>query len=561
MKDTRFAKFLLFINGLVPLTLLCWDGYHHALGANPANFAIRTTGILTLVFLSLTLLVTPVRKITGWNWLIFSRRTFGLFAFFYASAHFLLFFGLDRAWSVSSTIAEMIKRKYLFVGITGLLLMVPLAITSTNAMIKRLGSARWAALHRLVYLAAIAGVVHYYMLVKADVKQPLAFALVLALLLGYRLSVFSRQRKSTVRGKVMESTVKQGPWSGQLRVVRMVQETPDVRTFRLALPDGSALPFNARPGQYLALSLTIDGKPVKRTYTIASSPTQRDYCELTIKREEKGLASRHLHDTTHEGDLLTVSAPFGHFTFDGTGSDSVVLIAGGVGVTPVMSMLRYLADRNWKGDIFFVFSVKTQADIIFRTELEALQKRFANLHLVVTLTRAEGETWTGRTGRIDAKLLTEAIPKLTTRPAYICGPSAMMDPTVQLLKDLGVPANQIKTEAFGSAKKSGSTASAEAKPETVPEKSAKSAVPMVTFTKSAKTVPLKPLVTLLEIGEAAGLNVPYECRSGVCGTCKQKLVTGSVTMDAQDALDDTDKANGMILLCQAHATASVTIDA
>ncbi len=192
-KDIRFAKFLLLVNGGVPLALLGWDACHHKLGANPVNFAILTTGMLALVFLLLTLSVTPLRKITGLNWLIFSRRTLGLFAFFYASLHFLIFFSLDRSFSISSTLSEMLKRKYLFVGITGLLVMVPLAVTSTNAMIKRLGGKRWRALHRLAYVAAIAGVIHYYMQVKADVRQPLVFAGVLALLLGYRLVVSLRQ--------------------------------------------------------------------------------------------------------------------------------------------------------------------------------------------------------------------------------------------------------------------------------------------------------------------------------------------------------------------------------
>ena len=194
--DLRFARLLVLINGAVPAALLGWDAWHHQLGANPVSFAILTTGLLALIFLLLTLLVTPLRKLSGWNWIIFSRRTLGLYAFFYASLHFLIFFGFDRSFSVSGTLSEMVKRKYLMVGATGLLVMVPLAVTSTNAMIKRLGGKRWRALHRLVYVAAIAGVLHYYMQVKADVRQPLAFATVLAMLLGYRLVVYWRQRKT-----------------------------------------------------------------------------------------------------------------------------------------------------------------------------------------------------------------------------------------------------------------------------------------------------------------------------------------------------------------------------
>src|SRR5208282_4313429 len=175
--------------------LLMWDQTHNRLGANPQNFLILTTGMMTLIFLTLTMAVTPLRKVTGLNWVIQLRRMLGLYAFFYGCLHFLCFFSLDRGFSVSSTLTEMVKRKYLFVGITGLLVMVPLAVTSTNAMIKRLGGKRWRALHRLAYVAAIAGVIHYYMQVKADVRQPLAFAAVLAILLGYRLMVYWRRPK------------------------------------------------------------------------------------------------------------------------------------------------------------------------------------------------------------------------------------------------------------------------------------------------------------------------------------------------------------------------------
>ena len=194
--DLRFARWLVLVNGAVPLVLLGWDAWRHKLGANPVNSAIHTTGMLALIFLALTLAVTPLRKITGLNWIIFARRTFGLYAFFYASLHFLIFFSLDRSFSISSTLSEMVKRKYLIIGSTGLLVMAPLAATSTNAMIKRLGGKRWRALHRLAYVAAIAGVTHYYMQVKADVRLPLVFGAVLAVLLGYRLVVYVRRPKA-----------------------------------------------------------------------------------------------------------------------------------------------------------------------------------------------------------------------------------------------------------------------------------------------------------------------------------------------------------------------------
>ena len=135
-KNLRFAKLLVIVNAGVPAVLLAWDWLNHNknLGANPAHFMILTTGMLALIFLLLTMLVTPLRKISGWNWIIFSRRTLGLYAFFYASLHFLIFFSLDRGFSVSGTLSEMLKRKFLVVGSIGLLVMIPLAVTSTNAM-------------------------------------------------------------------------------------------------------------------------------------------------------------------------------------------------------------------------------------------------------------------------------------------------------------------------------------------------------------------------------------------------------------------------------------------
>src|SRR5262249_2575029 len=159
----------------VPVALLAWDAWGGRLGTNPVDFAIRTTGILTLIFLVLSLAVTPVSRITGYGWLGQFRRTFGLAAFFHAPPHYFVFLRLERGGDIAGTASEVVKRPYLLVGMTGLVLMVPLAATSTDQAIRRLGPARWKALHRLAYLAAAAGALHFYMLVKADTRRPVAF--------------------------------------------------------------------------------------------------------------------------------------------------------------------------------------------------------------------------------------------------------------------------------------------------------------------------------------------------------------------------------------------------
>lgn len=198
MKDTRFAKLVLLINGLVPLALLLWDVWRKQVGANPLEFVTRTTGMLTLVFLLITLTISPLRRISGVNWLVKFRRMLGLLAFFYGSLHLLTYIAFDRFFRFSTIPADVAGRRFIAVGLAAFVLMLPLAITSTDAMIKRLGGKRWARLHRVVYAAAILGVLHFYMLVKSDVRQPLTFAFLLAVLIGFR--IFAKYHQS--RGRV-----------------------------------------------------------------------------------------------------------------------------------------------------------------------------------------------------------------------------------------------------------------------------------------------------------------------------------------------------------------------
>ncbi|HZI59808.1 MAG TPA: protein-methionine-sulfoxide reductase heme-binding subunit MsrQ [Pyrinomonadaceae bacterium] len=182
-----FPKVVVFINALIPLLLLLWDLYRKQVGPNPLEFATRTTGMLTLVFLSLTVAITPLRRIFGFNSLGKFRRMLGLFAFFYGMLHLLTYVWFDRLFNFVSVAGDVVQRPFILVGMTAFVLMVPLAITSTNRMVKRLGGKGWARLHRLVYLAAIAGVVHFWMLVKSDIRLPLTFAFIILFLLGYRL--------------------------------------------------------------------------------------------------------------------------------------------------------------------------------------------------------------------------------------------------------------------------------------------------------------------------------------------------------------------------------------
>ena len=189
MKDLRFSKFVIFTNALVPLALLLWDVYHKRVGANPGEFMTRTTGIMTLVFLMITLAVTPARKITGLNWLVKFRRLLGLFAFFYGFLHLLTYIWFDRYFNLRSIPGDVVTRPFIAFGMTAFFLMLPLAITSTNKMVKRLGGKRWIKLHKLIYAAGVVGALHFWLFVKSDTRLPLTFGFILLLLLGHRLFV------------------------------------------------------------------------------------------------------------------------------------------------------------------------------------------------------------------------------------------------------------------------------------------------------------------------------------------------------------------------------------
>lgn len=206
LSATRLArlKVLVFVASLAPFLMLVlrglnsWQERSFNLGANPIEFITRDLGESTLIFLMITLAVTPVRRLTGWPWLIKLRRMLGLFAFFYASLHFVTYIWLDQFFDLQDMVKDVIKRPFITVGFLAFVCLIPLAATSTNGMVRRLGGKRWQALHRLVYAIAILGVVHYWWLVKRDIREPLLYAGILAVLLGVRIYWKLHKRNQTL---------------------------------------------------------------------------------------------------------------------------------------------------------------------------------------------------------------------------------------------------------------------------------------------------------------------------------------------------------------------------
>ena len=195
----RFYKPIVFVTCLIPLGLLVWNGLHGGLGANPIEKITHTTGDWTLNFLLITLAITPVRKLTRQYWLINYRRMLGLFAFFYGFLHLMTYVWLDKFFDVHEMLADIVKRRFITAGMTGFILMIPLALTSTKWAIRKLGGKRWQALHRLIYFSAAAGVIHYIWLVKADLRTPLKYAFVLGVLLLYRAISWAIARSQAAR--------------------------------------------------------------------------------------------------------------------------------------------------------------------------------------------------------------------------------------------------------------------------------------------------------------------------------------------------------------------------
>lgn len=213
MNKLRITKFIIFFAALVPLGRLVWKYFHGGLGANPIEVITHSTGDWTLILILTTLAITPLRRITKQYWMIGVRREIGLFAFFYGTLHFTTYIWLDKFFDWHEMIKDIAKRPFITVGFTAFVLLIPLALTSTAGWIRRLGGKRWQNLHRLIYLSATAGVIHFIWLVKADLRRPLTYGAILGTLLVLRIVMWAigkaRMREQlTLRAEVSGPSAK-----------------------------------------------------------------------------------------------------------------------------------------------------------------------------------------------------------------------------------------------------------------------------------------------------------------------------------------------------------------
>lgn len=409
---------------------------------------------------------------------------------------------------------------------------------------------------------------------------------------------------SILLSHLLEDRSDKAVWSGgecTLHIADIIEETADTKTFRLVSKTGML--FSYKPGQFVTISLDIDGKTVKRSYSMSSSPSRPHTLELTIKRVPGGLVSNWMADRASLGDEIKVRGPAGKFSCFNYPSRKMLCIAGGSGITPMMSMLRWIVDTTADVDVTLLYSGRSPSDFIFRKELETISARHSGLRVIFTVTSKWNgtESWTGLTGRISAPMIDLVTPDLMERHVFLCGPKPFSMAIKEKLKELDYPIAKLHMESFGEGRVAKGTkvapkpavkpaikpaAAQVIKPaaEPIPEKVKPEPIPEPTpveksAAKPAVEAPIPAVVghavafkssdvhanagadeCLLDIAEANGVEIDYACREGSCGSCITKLVSGTVDMEDNDLSED-ELANGMIYPCVARATSPVTLDA
>jgi ferredoxin-NADP reductase len=333
-----------------------------------------------------------------------------------------------------------------------------------------------------------------------------------------------------------------------VRCVQVIDETHDVKTFRLAA-DPPRL-FRYHPGQFVTLEIPIDGNIVRRSYTISATPSRPHTISVTVKRVDQGQISNWLHNNLRVGSTLFLSGPNGIFTCIPDDAGPFLFISGGSGITPVMGMSRWLYDTTPDADVQFLHFARSPDDLIFANELQLMERNLPGFrcHFVCNEV-SNGSNWTGPTGRISLELLTELVPDLKRRSVYLCGPVPFMDATRGMLEQLSFDMTRFHQEIFGGVPRDSSAAEARA-----------GTLAKVIFSTSKIEIDCKGSDYILDLALDHGLPVAYSCRAGQCGICRVTLLEGSVEHDCANALTPDDEKEGHILACQARPLGRVVLD-
>jgi ferredoxin-NADP reductase len=341
--------------------------------------------------------------------------------------------------------------------------------------------------------------------------------------------------------------------------VKVIDETIDVRTYCFASTEPVMHFF--KPGQFVTFELEIDGKQIMRSYTISSSPSVPYSFSVTVKRVPDGLVSNWLHDNLKQGDFLAVHGPVGVFNCIDITSDKVLLLSGGVGITPIMSMARWWFDTNGKVDMIFAHSARTPSDIIYRRELEYMDSRIENFNLNLICERYEiGQSWSGFTGFFDQHKLKIIAPDFMERTVYCCGPTPYMNAVKNMLEGLGFDMANYHEESFGAPPEEAKIDAEQQAEIAANEVADPDSMLEVEFSSTGKSVKIKPGETVHAAASKVGLHIPKACGMGICGTCKVEKTQGEVVMSHNGGITDDDVAAGYILSCCSVPVGDVTVN-
>lgn len=327
-------------------------------------------------------------------------------------------------------------------------------------------------------------------------------------------------------------------------------ETHDVKTFTFASANGKAFTFAA--GQYFTFDLVIEGQPQVRCYSISSSPHHTKTFSITVKRVVGGKASNWLHDHLETGATLTANGPFGIFTRPQPAGRKLLMLSGGSGITPMMSMLRDIADSYDPSDVVFIHAARTPQDIIFHDELLWYSSRLEGLRLYwlpEQLTRASD--WQGFTGRLSAAFLSLAVPDIAERVVLCCGPAPFMAAARNFATQLGVHADDYREERFD--------APVDDQPQGLTLPTGRR-VFQVSFSKQSRCIEVDSASTILSAAKRQGVFLPSSCANGVCGSCKSKLLAGTVDMQHLGGIRQREIDAGFFLPCCSRPLSDVVID-
>lgn len=348
------------------------------------------------------------------------------------------------------------------------------------------------------------------------------------------------------------------PWNDRLQVLEVtgiLDEAPQVKTF--VFRSDAQTWFRYKPGQFVTLELPVEGGPIMRTYTLSSSPSRPFSIAVTVKAQADSIGTRWMFDNLTVGARLKAYGPAGDFSHHNYPATRYLFISAGSGITPTMSMLRWLSDCAPATDVAFVHCARRPQDIIFRRELELLGSLMPGLSLSFLVEERSGhESWSGHRGRIDAARLPLLSPDFLGREVFCCGPEPFMQGVRDILGGAGFDMAHYHEESFGRP-----AAMPVALPDMPTADTARQEAMAIRFTVSDVETASPPGQTVLQAARAAAVRIPAACESGLCGTCKVMKRAGEVEMNHNGGILDDEIAEGYILACCSRPLSALEIEA